>query len=78
MVKFQSPDIARDKIDQIQFEIKSLIEGDLLEANCPIICLDNWMDRFSKKKEMQNKYHRLCALEMALIDAQLFLEHQKV
>ena len=77
MLKFESPDKAREIIEKTQAEINSLIQDDLQKANCAEICLDKWMDLFCKEEEMQAKYHKLCGLEIALINAQLYLEHHR-
>ena len=78
MAKFESSEKAQAVLKDSQEEINALIEKDLTEANCSEITIDSWMDLFSKDKNKQDKFHRLCGLEMALIDAQLYLEHEKV
>lgn len=78
MFKFPSKQKAQEIIHKAEAQILSLIEKDLIQANCNDISLDNWMGRFSKNKNMQEKYHTLSALEIALINAQQFVEHQAV
>lgn len=78
MAKFESTEKAQAVLRETQAVIMALIEDDLAEARCSDVNLDSWMDLFSKDKNMQEKFHELCGLEMALIDAQLFLEHEKV
>ena len=78
MAKFESIEKAQLVLNETELAIEVLIKNDLAEAKSKEISLDAWMDLFSKNKNMQNKFHELCGLEMALIDAQLFLEHQKV
>ncbi|MCM8541476.1 MAG: hypothetical protein NE328_14510 [Lentisphaeraceae bacterium] len=77
MVYYGSLEKAQNLINKTEDAINDLITSDLQSHNCQSIDLDNWMDLFSKNEKMQEKYLTLCNLEMLLIDAQLFVEHQK-
>ncbi|MCM8526534.1 MAG: hypothetical protein NE327_08470 [Lentisphaeraceae bacterium] len=78
MTYFQSINAAHEFISELESEISQLIEADLRSQNCSNLNLDNWMDLYSKNEAKREKFLKLCNLEMSLIDAQLFLEHQKV
>lgn len=77
MVKFESKRKALQVIEKVETEILTLIKDDLTQAEHQDISLDAWMNHFHKDEKYEEKYHTLCALEMALIDAQLFVEHQE-
>lgn len=77
MKKYNSLEEAEEHARELRKDISQLISEDLLLASGDTVDIDFWYEKFGNDRTKKDKSELINDLEMDLIDARLFIEHNR-